>query len=118
MAHKDIRILFEVADRRFEAVGFLNEDEASVDGEEMLRRTAGENGGAIGDDDEMFLREHLEGLLVELRWYYLLATNHRHPDNSRHASYFCPGGGLGWVYLWKWLDSQFGDNFLVLRRCA
>src|SRR3989344_3604067 len=115
-AHKDIRILFEIDGHKSEAVGFLAELESSINGDEMLARTATENGGAIGDEDEAFLREHFGQLPESLRRYYL-ATNRRHPDYPRYVSYFSWYGDR-WYQYGHWLDNQVNDYGLVVRRCA
>lgn len=80
MAHKDIRIQFKVDGRRYEAVGFLDENESSISGDEMIRRTAGENGGAIRDEDGAFFSDHLAPLSREL-WPYLLVISHNSRPN-------------------------------------
>ena len=59
--HNRIRIRFEVSGRRFEAVRLLKKDEPGCTGDEILRRASAENGGAIGDEDEAFLRKHRAG---------------------------------------------------------
>jgi len=117
MAHKDVRIEFMVGDRRFEAVRFLKEGEVSVSGDEMLARTAGQNGGAIGEEDEKFLREHLGELPTKLRGYWLV-TDRRSPDHPRDVSCFVFFDGGGWCRDWDWLGGQWGDDGLVVRRCV
>lgn len=116
MAHKDIRIGFEIEGRRFEAVGFLNEGESSVLGDTMLERTAGENGGAIGDEDEAFLSERRAKFPAELRRYYL-TTNRRHPGHPRLVSCFS-WYDVRWCQFWDCLVYQWDGNVLVLRRCT
>ncbi len=123
-AHKDIRIPFEIEGRRFEAVGLLKEGEPPVDGDEMLARTAGENGGAIGEEDEMFLREHLLVPPEALWWPRLLVTNRRPPDdlryygiNSRCVSCFSFIHGR-LLQFWHSLDDRWPDLCLVVRRCT
>lgn len=113
-AHKDIRILFTVADRHYEAVGFLKKGEAVVDGYEMLARTAGENGGAIKGEDEAFLRKHL-GELPEFLQSYALTTSQRRPGRLRDVSCFGWIGGR-WYQFWNWLGDTFYDGCLVVRR--
>jgi len=115
-AHNKIRIPFEIDGRRFEAVGFLTEWESSVNGDEMLARTATENGGAIGDEDEAVLSERRDKLPTELQKYYLV-TNRRHPGNSRNVSYFS-WDGVRWHQYWSSLDDQWHGHGLVVRRCA
>lgn len=115
-AHQDILITFEVEDRRYEAVGFIREGETSVDGDEMLRRTAGKNGGAIGEEDVSFLRERRGQLPDTLRPYWLV-TGQRDPDNPRYVSYLY-FYGIGWCQGWNWLGHQWNDYYLVVRRCS
>lgn len=106
---------FTVGDRRFEAVGFLKEGERSVSGDEMLERTAGENGGAIGEEDEAFLRQHLEELPEALRRYYLV-TGRRNPYRPQYVSCFLFASD-GWFQCWLWLVNRWRDGGLVVRRC-
>lgn len=126
-AHKDIQIRFDVKDesagevRKFEAVGFMNEDEddvySIVDGYEMLRRTASENGGAIGEEDDIFLSEFIHQLPVEFH-EYLLVTNRRHPDNPRIVSVFgWDWRDHGWNHSYGCLNEPWGKGALVVRRC-
>src|SRR3990167_8524133 len=116
MIHQDICIKFTIGDRNYEAVGFLKGGERSVAGDAMLARTAGQNGGAIGEEDESFLRQHLEELPVELQPYWL-ATNKSYPGHPQYVSCFYFDGGR-WRQRWYWLDSQWDDSDLVVRRCA
>lgn len=57
-AHNTTMILFEIGGCKFEGVGFLNEGERSVDGDEMLTRTAVENHGAIGEEQKVKFSMH------------------------------------------------------------
>ena len=116
MIHKDIRITFKVKGRRYEAVGFLNDGEPSVDGETMLSRTAGENGGAIGKEDVAFLLEHPSKFPKKLQKYYL-ATGKRDPAGPHGVSGFC-GNDRRCSRSWRSLDFLWYDRDLVLRRCA
>lgn len=115
-AHKDICIKFEVDGLKFEAVGFLSEGERSVDGDTMLSRTAGENGGAIGEADWTFLSERTNQFPTELRRYYL-ATGRRRPGLPRLVSCF-GWSGLRWCQDWYYLGHRWSDYGLVLRRCT
>lgn len=120
MAHKDIRIPFEVDGRKYEAVGFLNEGETLVFADAMFERTSKENGGAIGDEDEAFLSERRAKLPAELRQYYL-ATARLNPCDPWYVSYFNLSPSTnGWRQDWGGLgpDCRWGGLFLVLRRCA
>jgi len=116
MAHKDICIKFEEKGRRFEAVGFLDEGKTYVTGDEMLARTAGENGSAIGDEDEAFLWEYRDCWPNELR-PYLLVINRHGPGGQRRVSCFLWNGD-SWDEDWLWLGDCWFGSYLVLRRCA
>jgi hypothetical protein len=120
--HNKIRKLFEVKDkatneiRRFEAVGFLCEGEPSVDGNTMLSRTSGENGGAIGEEDEKFIWKHCYLLPTEF-WPHDLVTNRRDPEYPHHVLFFDCSCGK-WYRSRESLDEQWGENALVVRRLA
>lgn len=117
-AHKSIRIPFIVGGRNYEAVGFLDEGESPVDGEELLRRTAGENGGAVGEEDDDFLRERFYHLPPELRPYKLV-TSRPDPDHQLFIStFFFSFGERRWFQNWELLDDQRHDRYLVVRRCS
>lgn len=118
--HKDIRIRFTIRkgaeERRYEAVGFLNKGEVSINGDEMLARTAGKNGGAIDKDDSVFLREHIDQKPAKLKlWKYCLVTNWRIPNHPRSVLCF-PFHGSCWNWHLYCLDGRWGNHFLVLRR--
>jgi hypothetical protein len=117
-SHKDIRIKFEIEGRRYEAVGFLGKSGALVGGDEMLKRTAVENGGAIGYEDEVFLWKRRARLPQELEPYWLV-TNRRHPDFSREVSCFDFNCNM-WNCEWRCLDDRWWWNglCLVVRRCT
>ena len=124
MAHKDICEKFEVEDeetgeiRRFEAVGFLCERERYVSAYELLKRTAGENGGAIGEDDWEFLSKHLDKFPDEL-YKYALVTKCAFSDRPYEPVYFgWHGIRQWWFQFWVRLGNQWGSNSLVVRRCA
>lgn len=117
MTHKDIRIPFEVGGRNFEAVGFLKDGESSVDGKTMLSRIAEENGGAIGQEDVAFLSERRNNFPKEIR-RYTLATGIHKPGGPQDVSCFVWGDGDQWYRGWLFLEGQWDDHFLVLRRCA
>ncbi len=121
MAHKDIRIQFEIEGRRYEAVGFLDENEPSgVNGYEMLKRTAEENGGAIGDKDEVFLSEHRDQILSrDCMEGYRLVTGKHCPSDLQRVSYFTfvhNSRCRGWYQNWDCLRWHYGINDLVVRR--
>lgn len=116
MVRKGVRILFEVDGRRYEAVEFLREGETSVLGDEMLRRAAGENGGAIGTDDCLFLQKRLGKLPPELN-RYMLVTNRRYPGYPHDVLYFDRDNGR-WLVRWRLLEYRWFDYHLVVRRCS
>jgi len=116
MAHKDIRILFEIEGRCYEAVGFLAEGELSTNGDEMLRRASAENGGAIKGEDEAFLRKRRAKIPRELDPYWLV-TDVRDPGDPRDVSCFVWESDR-WYQSWNSLDDDWDDRCLVLRRCA
>jgi len=118
MGHKNIRIKFEVDDRRYQAVGFLRKSDGDyVFGTKMLRRTATKNGGAIGKEDETFLKRRFNKLPNELRRYWLV-TSFRNPNHPRkiscfHWSDYHRNWSQGWYHIGGW----WRDYCLVLRRC-
>lgn len=111
--HKDIRISFEIEDRRFEAVGFLGKGEGRefISAEEVLRRTASENGGAVDAMDAFFIANHAYLLPQELHSYWLVSNRymlgHRYPA----LACFCRKITICQAV------SFFGSDYLVLRRC-
>ena len=118
-ARKDIRIEFPIENRIYEAVGVLEMDEDFVWGTEMLERAAGENGGAIGDDEVGFIWRHRDKLpAAELSDYYLV-TNKRSVGNPRNVLCFFYAEGR-WQQGWSTLDDRWEWKAfaLVLRRCA
>lgn len=125
MAHKDIRIKFEIENRHFEAVGFLADGEISVSGDEMLARTVGEDNWTNSEEVGTFLFEHvgaLRKLPLELREYYL-TTNQRDPGHPWRVRCFIWSGGNGFVWpfwdrYWHNLNDQWSRHALVVRRCT
>lgn len=128
--HADIRIKFEVEDRKYEAVGFLQEGETSISGVEMLRRTDTENGGVIGDNDEAFFREmdasinklnanfldrRIFKIPTELRPYFLV-INRRLPTASQFVSLLAAEGRWWWHQRSCWKSCSFTASYLVVRR--
>lgn len=120
MAHKDTRILLEVEGRRFVVLGFLNDKEGEISGDEMLRRTDGENDKAIDEDDFSFLEKHARKFLdqwqVLIGYGHWLMTHRRDPEDSRYISCFCGSGQM----IGEWVTFSlkipvFADCF-VLRR--
>ncbi len=118
MAHRDIRIPFEIEGRHFEAVGFLKDDESSVSYDTMLQCTAGENGGVIGKDDYTFLSQRLNQLPAKFRRYSLITAQ---PDPgggyNSSVSYFIWSNKKKWHDDWAGIAYKWSDKGLVLRRC-
>ena len=113
-AYKDIQIKWtsKKTGRRYEAVSFLGEGESS---DEMFSRADGENGGAIGEEDEALLRQDFDDLPKELQPYHLF-TNRRDPDSSRYVSCFAFDDGR-WDQGYLLLGYPWDDHSLVVRRC-
>lgn len=109
--HKDICIRFEVDGRKFKAVGFLNQGESLVDGDEMLRRVP----GAIGEEDTNFLDERVDQDWSRDLFLYYLATARRNPDDPRYVRYFYRFASRC-VRDWYDLDYRWGGRVLVVCR--
>lgn len=112
MIHKDIRRKFEAHGRngevrRYVAVGFLNDRESRISGDEVLRRVP----DAIGEEDWAFLWECVDEL-VHAR---ALLTNRRPPNDPRHVSYFGWNGGSHYDGE-RWLSADCDAKDLVLCR--
>ena len=115
--HENIHGQFRIQGRSYEIIGFLHQNETSVAGDEMLCRVAGENGGAIGEEDEVFILKYRVQLPRELQSYKLV-TGRRHPGNRRYISeiYF---SARHWCQYWRDLDdNKYDAHTFVLRRCA
>lgn len=114
--HKEIKKLFAAKNRRYEAVGFLEKNEPAVSSEEMFARTAGENGGAIGEEDGEFLNQNCDQFPTQL-WRGWLVTNQRKPDNEEMVACFAyDGTKRKWRRFWHWLGYEWINTFLVVRR--
>lgn len=115
--HKDTRFTFSLQNRIYEAVGFLNPGEANCLGTEMLQRTAGENGGAIGKEDEEFIIHWINELPVELQPYWLVTQRLYEGNMQRNVSClaWCTETGR-WYRFWDWLGYSWFPRCLVLRR--
>lgn len=116
VVHENIRGQFRIQSRFYEITGFLYIAEPSVDGDKMLRRTAGENGGAIGEEDEQYILKYRGQLPRELRGYKLI-TGRRHPGNRRYISEIYFSGGQ-WRQYWRELDDEFDYHDIVVRRLS
>ena len=115
--HGNIWGQFRIQVRIFEIVGYLHKNEKPVDGNEALRRVAGENGGAIKEEDEAYILKYRVQLPRELQGYKLV-TGRRHPGNRRYISeiYF---RGNQWCQFWRDLDKDdYDEKTFVLRRVA
>lgn len=113
--HKEIRIVFTVDGRSFNAVGFLEEGEPSVEGKIMLDRVAGERGGVIGEEDEDFLYKRAGKLPKELQEYHLV-MGRRFPGHQQYISCHYFDGKGGWRRDWYNLNRQWDNFFLVVCR--
>ena len=111
---KGICIPFTLGDRNYEAVGFLEAGESSVDGDTMLARTADKNGGAVGEEDWKFIGEHRTELPTELERFYLV-TDRRGRGDPRGVSFFIRDGSA-WNEGWHSLGYRWFDDALVVRR--
>jgi len=118
MAHADIREYFSATHprtgetRRFVAVGFLQNKEKPILGDEMLRRVP----GAIGEEDSDFLDACVEQEWSEDLGDYYLATNRRSPHHSRSAQCYYRYGSR-WDQSWKGLGRRWDYDCLVVCRC-
>lgn len=122
MAHADIRKEFTVGGRKFEAVGFILEDEeTTVDGDTMVTRTDAENGGGLGQEDGEFLWEYRSELLKKLRnvfkHYHLVFTKWCNPADPRLVQCFY-GDAAGLGKVWNDLRTPWSVGRLVVRRLA
>ncbi len=108
-------IEFEVDGRKYEAVGFLDPDEPSVDGYGMVARTDGENGGGLGKEDGKRIGGDFPS---ELRPYDLVFTKWRDPDDNVASAVFFRSKGSSWQQGTVWLGAKFTDTTLVVRRLA
>ena len=122
--HKDISKPFKLVDkktgeiRRFEAVGFLNEDEAPISGNEMMARVAGKNGGAIDDGDMEFVWRHRDLLPPELQAHDLVTNQRDCPDWPHNLVCFdYYGYNREWQKFYESIDTRWSQRALVLRRC-
>jgi hypothetical protein len=86
--HDKIRIQFTVGQRRFEAVGFLRDNEVRLDVETMLERIAVENGGVIGNDDANYIWTWRTQLPAKLRRYGLVYGKPRGRRGDRGVPIF------------------------------
>ncbi len=115
MVHKDIRIQFEIEDRRYEAVGFLNEDEPSIEGYKIFPRVNGDNGGVIDYREMVFINEHRNQLPTSLNEFVLVTDSRDLVDDLHDTELFRWMNGKWWR-LYGCVDQKWGANYLVLRR--
>lgn len=105
---------FRIQSRVYEVVDFLDPTKLPVDCDEMLRRAAKENGGAIGEEDEEYILKYRSQLPRELQRCRLI-TGRRHPGNRRFISeIYCRDGQ--WRQFWRELDDQYDSHTFVVRR--
>ncbi len=110
-AHKDIKIQFEIDGRRYEAVGFLNEGERSVAGNELLLRV----NGVIGKEDVEFIAKHRRKMPMKSLRYYTLLTGY-YVDQNHTACFFWFDRGCR--YDLDWVVTRKNRDCLMLRSCA
>lgn len=79
-SHKDVKICFDIGNRRFEAVGFPIEDAQGerLSLQEVLRYAAKENGGAIGLNDFNYIHAALSRLVIQD-----YSESYGHPDDPK-----------------------------------
>ncbi len=114
--HREIRIVFAMGGRRYEAVGFLNEGEVSILGPEVLIRTIGENGGMIGDEDTSILAKE-RSFPEELKGYRLL-TFFRGAEEYyfKYFEYDYRARRQKWPMGLGWIVDKWDGCALVVRR--
>ena len=123
--HNKISKLIEIKDkatgkiiRLYEAVGFLNEGEAPIGGDEMMARVANENGGAIIGEDVDFVWKHQDQIPPEEFQINFLVTNQcADPEFPRQITCFdFDGADNRWNRFCESLDMMWGRPALVIRR--
>lgn len=114
MIHKNIRIPFILGGRDFEAVGFIEENESSIDGDEMSKRTNKNNKVIKKEVDWQFILEHLNELPKELDEYSLL-TIRRHPEFLDVICYLYRSVTYGWRENYYSYSYPWDNRWLVLR---
>lgn len=112
MAHKDICIKFEVEGRNYEAVGFLEENESSVDGVEMLKRT----GGIIGDEDQVIIWKCPRHKLPQELKKYFFFTNRQGLDYAAEIPGHPGFTAYKLIQDIAWEANKMTSVFLVTRR--
>ncbi len=120
MRHKDLRFEFKVTDtflddgetRRYEAVGFLAEDEQSIPVGDMFARVP----DVVGEDDLVFLRNAVEDIPFDPRWAgFVLVGDYKPAVGTHLVSYFT--FDHRWTQIQRRPQGRTVDRrYLVLRR--
>ena len=113
--HANICISFELEGVRYEAVGFLQDGEDSVELREAIER-AGET-VVSGDEDWKRIKRGLNQLPGELLKFNWLVTNRPSPDYPSYVSCL-DRSARGWRGDWSRLRRHWRRYGLVLRRCV
>ena len=104
-----------ITGRTYEILGFLREDEKSVDGFTMVAR-AKEMDANSGQDDGQHLLEHQEEIPKSFRGEVVFVfPDWRSPDDHGDVA-FVRWEGSRWVRDWCWLAFGFYGCGRVLRR--
>ena len=111
--HMEIRCVFEVSGRHYEAVSFFREGEKYIPAEIMLERVDKDNGGLIGDEEIQFISDHRKELPSELERYFLVTKLSTARFQKR--CFFLEGSF--WHIDWVGGNAAiFFPHFLALRR--
>ncbi len=120
VSHMDICIRCIITDKegvrhRFEAVGFLEDDEIEVTLEEVCRRLGKRM--ITSDEDWVLVSENQDQHHRELLNFAYLLTARAEPDRAGFVSYL-GRSGRGWNKGWHDLEGHFNKSCLVLCRVA
>lgn len=113
-SHRDIRISFEIKGRRYEAVGFLDDNEGGISQGEIANRTNSDFKAVRRVSEIQFFVTAQGRLPRELRKYYLI-TFRGSEDSQNGFCCLCFENG-GWNEYWMDLGECWTRKFLVLRR--
>ncbi|HBV58184.1 MAG TPA: hypothetical protein DEB73_02915 [Candidatus Magasanikbacteria bacterium] len=121
MTHRDICIRFIVRngaeERRYKAVGFLNDGEPSVTSDEMFARIAEKHGEAIGEEDALYIDARLNLDKTDGHLYpFCLVTSQHGPGGDPRIILGFSFRGFAWFRSWILGQDQFDGNHLVICR--